>query len=419
MAGAMAAVEQRQDVDAMLAQLDRHAAGGALPVGGLVALLLRLRQQTTVPASLPALATGRALAALARYGFDRTIPPDGSRAALRALANVLLLQPAARQLFVDQALPAQAVRRMRDAAPDDELPTARLLLLCTYKTTLDYAALFEHAGLHDVVCGNIQRHADSAVAGRASAAPLPQNQRDACDETLKLLYNLTAYCPSRVPDFAPCVVHLLRLLDSIPLPSPPLQPPFPALINALANLDLAGAWSGPSPDRLSSAAAGSFVYVDRLVHILDSAVGAYSETELERQALSLMQVLLKLAELDHPALRAHLQSRLLPSDEDRKTVIGKSDSLSSRLLRLSSDVAVTHLRQLVPALFFELSGKDTKQFVQNIGYGYASGYLISRGIHPPAEHLEPWTQEGKKAEGMILDIGHAPAHERLTSCHQY
>ena len=37
---------------------------------------------------------------------------------------------------------------------------------------------------------------------------------------------------------------------------------------------------------------------------------------------------------------------------------------------------------------FELSGKDASKFVQNVGYGFASGFLLSNNIQMPENALE-------------------------------
>jgi hypothetical protein len=47
-----------------------------------------------------------------------------------------------------------------------------------------------------------------------------------------------------------------------------------------------------------------------------------------------------------------------------------------------------YLQQLVPALLFELSDRDPKRFTQNVGYGYAAGYLFSRGVQLSPKDLE-------------------------------
>jgi hypothetical protein len=42
---------------------------------------------------------------------------------------------------------------------------------------------------------------------------------------------------------------------------------------------------------------------------------------------------------------------------------------------------------------FELSGKDANQFVRNVGYGFAAGYLMSHDIPMPASAKEAHEDE--------------------------
>ena len=52
---------------------------------------------------------------LSRHGFDST-PSIASRDALRCLANLFLLDPKTRQIFVDLGFPDQAAERLKVGA---------------------------------------------------------------------------------------------------------------------------------------------------------------------------------------------------------------------------------------------------------------------------------------------------------------
>jgi hypothetical protein len=41
------------------------------------------------------------------------------------------------------------------------------------------------------------------------------------------------------------------------------------------------------------------------------------------------------------------------------------------------------LRDNLSSLFYELSGKDAENFVDNIGYGFASGFLMTHNLQTP------------------------------------
>lgn len=97
---------------------------------------------------------------LCRYGFDND-SLETSRAALKVLANVLLLDSDARQIYVDLGYASKAAERMKvkhskqmNPSPrpysvqndnrEDELLTSRVLFLSTYDTKLDFDDLFNN-----------------------------------------------------------------------------------------------------------------------------------------------------------------------------------------------------------------------------------------------------------------------------------
>ena len=45
-------------------------------------------------------------------------------------------------------------------------------------------------------------------------------------------------------------------------------------------------------------------------------------------------------------------------------------------------------RVIAGRLLFDLSDEDPAQFITNVGYGYASGFLMSNGIAVPPESLD-------------------------------
>lgn len=122
------------------------------------------------------------------------------------------------------------------------------------------------------------------------------------------------------------------------------------------------------------------VYLDKLAHILDLALRSYSTEDLDRLGSPLMQVLLQISMVAPIDVKAHICTIFLPSEKDRENVLGKGDSLQSRLLSLFNQVAAPHLRLLVPAFYFELSDNDVDSFVRHVGYGLAAGFLRANGM---------------------------------------
>jgi hypothetical protein len=78
----------------------------------------------------------------------------------------------------------------------------------------------------------------------------------------------------------------------------------------------------------------------------------------------------------------------LPTSKDREKPLGQGDTLSARLLRLSCSPKLPTLRENISSLLFELSDKDANKFIKNIGYGFASGFLMSHNIAIPGDAMK-------------------------------
>ena len=198
----------------------------------------------------------------------------------------------------------------------------------------------------------------------------------ALSENLKLIYNVTSHHPELVTPFSSCVEPLLDIIGIIEIPQPPLQPPVNLLINALSQLDL---------QTLGSLAADIDVKITKMTSILDKATLGQAPADLEILVVPLIHLLMRIYEVVPDASKQHMQSLLLPSTTDRELPIGQSDSLSSRLLRLTTDPLTLRLREVISSLYFELSSRDPTTFVHNVGYGYASGFLVYHNIAVPSE----------------------------------
>lgn len=123
--------------------------------------------------------------------------------------------------------------------------------------------------------------------------------------------------------------------------------------------------------------------MEKLSVILEHGVESYTDAELETSLPPLLTVLRKVYDVGDETLQTHMQDILLPLHEDREVPIGKSNTVPSRLLRLYSSAMAPQLRAIIPALMFELSDQDPKKFIENIGYGFAAGFLASHNIAMP------------------------------------
>ena len=222
----------------------------------------------------------------------------------------------------------------------------------------------------------------------------------ALSESLKLLFNLNHFYPDRVSSFSQTLNYILTILDNTYLESDPIQPPVNYLINALLNLELPGAVPNDSTaTNPLFPRSGSTVHTERLIDILDLAVRAGTEEKLEKTAIPLLTLIRRVNEIAPTDVQEHMRKRLLPSDGERDQPLGSTNSLASKLLRLTTTPGAPQLREGVSSLLFELSNRDAGTFIRNVGYGYAAGYLMSHKIALPEDSL------GEDVGAKVTSVG--------------
>jgi hypothetical protein len=302
----------------------------------------------------------------------------------------MLLKPATRQIFVDLGYEAKACNRLKHDSRDDEFLVSRIIFLTTYDTNINLEKLIDEHHLAEIINQNIARHAKQHhTKGRKSKVDPMEDM--ALTETLKLLFNLTHFCPDRKEAFSPSIPHILHLISkrSI-LPSMPFAGPTGPLINALINLDLESKGSHEVTNALFPKGEQN-CNVEKLIEILDLAIRTYKEEELDQQVSPLMTVLRRIYELAPKDVKQFMQKLILPNDQDRMLPLGQGETLSARLLQLSTSATAPQLREAISCLLFEMSDKDARSFVQNVGYGFASGFLFSHNVPIPENALEAWS----------------------------
>lgn len=311
---------------------------------------------------------------------------ETARAALRVLANAMLLKPETRQMFVDQGFPPRACSELKVDNWDNELLISRVLFLSTYGTNVDLLELIEKHRLAEHIIENLNRHA-KLLSSKCKSAVDPMEEL-ALSETLKLLFNVTHYCKEKMSSFNGAVPHVVALFwKQNTKNEKPLDAPFGQLVNALLNLDLGADQSRSclypkkEPTKLST----------KLVSLLSRSLETYGDSELESTTTPLVGLIGRFYENAPEAVRQHLQEALLPSDEDRKAILGRGQTLSARLLKNSTNPMAPALRDAISHLFFDLSGRDANKFVQNVGYGFASGFLFQNNMPVPASASEAFS----------------------------
>lgn len=320
------------------------------------------------------------------------------------LCNALLLKPETRQIFVDAGYEPKACQKLKNDSRDDEFLVSRLLLLTTYNTTINLTELIEKHDLAQSIVQNLSRHDARISANPATTGTTNPMAEMALAETLKLLFNVTNFAKSHIDSFDQAVPHVSNILSSHELlkTSTPLDPPFGLLINALLNLNLNTAIAQSS---LYPAAEPTRI-ANRLTQLLDLSMKSYTDTNLDQAVSPLICVLSVVYEHaptttaeppkgsnnstsssgvtdNNNSVRSFIRSRLIPTDEDRQAGLGKADTLPSRLLRNWTNALAPKFRSAVAHLYFDLSGRDAVQFIENVGYGYASGFLFENQIAIP------------------------------------
>ena len=304
------------------------------------------------------------------------------------LCNALLLKPDTREIFVSTGYDAKACQRLqRSDNSEDEFLVSRLLLLSTYATNVDVPKLVKEHGLADSLANNLARHAarlSSESSSKAKAQPMVEM---ALTETLKLFFNATQYAPNDIASFEPATAHIITILRNAALPSQqtktplnpptPFDPPFGLLINALMNLHFSSSTAQEAVYPSSSPSSAA----DRLIYLLNLSMEAYTNSDLEQTVSPLVCILSAVHEHAPDPVQKSIREALLPTEADRQDVLGKADTLPSRLLRNWTNPEAPELGKAISHLYFDMSDKDPHKFVENVGYGYASGFLFQKGIN--------------------------------------
>ncbi|KAK1755223.1 guanine nucleotide exchange factor [Echria macrotheca] len=382
-------------VSSLLDKLAQDLESNKLPQNERDAALEELKIYGRDPRNSDPIFTRRGIETLTKHAFNNPSTTT-SRNALRVLCNALLLKPETRQIFVDIVPEAKACSQLKNDNRDDEFLISRLIFLTTYGTNIDLQKLIDQHGLAASVVGNLARHAERSSVPRSNGSQADPMEEMALVETLKLVFNVTQFCKQRVESFSAGIPHIITLLRNISPPSAqkPLDPPFASLINALMNLKFNGKDVEKAfyPDDEPTGVA------DSLVDLLDRSTKAYGDSELEHTVTPLVCVISMLYEHAPAPVREAMQSKLLPTDEDRQGVLGQGDNLPARLLRNSTNPLTPELRNAILHLLFDMSDKNAEIFVRNVGYGFASGFLFQNNI-PVPEMSKPGDDRGAGAEG--------------------
>lgn len=222
-------------------------------------------------------------------------------------------------------------------------------------------------------------------------------------DTLKLIFNVSKIYPDLAGTFSPSIPHVLKIISRMDVPAKPLEGLVSYLINCLSVLDLEQKKGKSFESNPLFPKFNHNCNVDKLINILDQAVSLYSPEELEEKAVPLLHSLIMVHEVAPDGPRKYMQWLLLPEDSDRSLPIGQSDTLSSRLLKLSTS-PYPNLKTGISELMFVLSGKDAENLTRRIGYGFAAGFLASRGMEIPQTAVEAFATNSSELGSEVNPV---------------
>ncbi|KAI4698678.1 hypothetical protein J4E81_005289 [Alternaria sp. BMP 2799] len=340
------------------------------------------------------------LRTLGRHAFDGETTV-ASQEALRCIANALLLQPKTRQILVDLGHGPHAAEKLKSDSIDNEFLASRILFLTTYDTTLDYASLVRSNELASSINAAITRHAARYSKSAPSGAKGHNQPMElmALAETLKLVFNIIHFHTDLSTHFTPSIPCVFKILVRRGVTEPPLTVPARELINVLLHLDL-------ECEEGRKAVFPSFeprTNARHLICILSRALIAYPPKELDDAVAPVLTLIRRIYEFAPEDVKKTMEEMLLPTTEERDKPLGKSNTLSSRLLNLSTSAMTPALRGSISSMLFELSHKDPATFVHNVGYGYASGFLMSNNISMPEDLVRANTEKGDVEGGIPVN----------------
>ncbi|BFZ53015.1 hypothetical protein PYCC9005_000038 [Savitreella phatthalungensis] len=361
--GQSEAIASSMEVGSILDELEIETGDPAL-------LCCRLKELTRDKLKAQPLYTDRGLSILLRHSYSQS--RNASLEAQRCLANALLLSDEfCLKAFQSSTLIDAALNHLM-SLPDEHLKSGedeflfcRILFLGTAKcgSHLDLEIMFP------ALVSVLKAMVDHAASGDWQSSSVTA-------ELLKLLYNLSVYIPTltrQVID-AEAVARLTLLLESS------RQSQSAAIcshvINLMSNL----------PDNQMA-----FIRHEVLLSILEISLDDCEQPGgklVGDQLAPLLTLLEKIHNAGLPSARDAICSRLLVPMDKRLRPLGLSTSVGDRLLAICSGSASSVLREAVLDLLYALSDSDAEQFVRNVGYGHAIGFLMQHGLTISQESLE-------------------------------
>lgn len=363
----------------------------------LTSKLTTLKELSRSKANAQSIYTEQGLAVLYKYAFpSKGLSEPWCYEALRCLANALTLEDDCVTLFRHGTGFVNFFGAFnqdgRSCETGKQFLYARVLFLVTGKAgraiTQD---LLNHADLLSSVLRTwLSRHYgqfDKSAGPVESRGSRPMT----LVEVLKLIFNIALFAPDILDEIFPreteegtqkCVVRIIANLQKETVANDD-KLAIPHLINLLTVI------------RGSETQQNSRADFDVLLRCLEDFVDTIVRREQwsglvisADQIVPLLSVLSDAYQLciQDSDLQRFVRSRLLVPDSERELPLGRSDSFQGRLLQLLNG-SDQRIREALGVLLFEVSGSSPIEFIRNVGYGYAVGFLTTHGIAIPPDQI--------------------------------
>lgn len=99
---------------------------------------------------------------------------------------------------------------------------------------------------------------------------------------------------------------------------------------------------------------------------------------------------------------------LYPTEKDRQLGVGKSDSLASRLVQLSSDISLGSLNRLCLEVYWVVCNRNQQTLTEVMGFGFAASFLANSFLSDsakdptPPTFTDPKIKEGNGSSGSLV-----------------
>ncbi|EMR08616.1 hypothetical protein PNEG_03092 [Pneumocystis murina B123] len=360
--------------------------------------------------------SGDGFSILFQLAFPDDLKQKKSIDAARCIFNTMLLYDESRDIFIEKKGIERIIKEYmyflelpliyRKENFDLMFVHTRILFLLT--TQLGKAIIIlKELGIFQII-NNCLKYFEAYLISNDSWS---EQDLHTVQEYLKLLFNLIRH------EDAQSLINISPLIKLLNLSFTNLinqQFTF-EIINCLLNLPIATFFD---QEHISERCVGQLLdildtllsSIDLEIYSNDSPSSITSDTLIETRILSLVTFLRKILKYSTESIRELLVSRLLPQSRDRENILGRGNTLSSKALRAIT-VPTPLIRESISWLLYELNHLNATEFINSIGFGYASGFLASQGIpfvSPNSKDFDapyginPITGQTLEAERMAL-----------------